>query len=191
MDSNFAIPLNGLTPGVKDLRWSVTGKFFEEFGNEEILDASIDAKASITKSGSYLGIDVYAEGWVVVQCDRCLEDLKMPVDTCAKLSIKFGAEPSSSDSTEKDDADKDAGEDSGREVIYLPQDDAVIDISQIVYDYVCLSLPMQRHHADGECNPAAAKYLSTNLSSESSSGVVDGPDKSNNPFAALQGLFDN
>jgi len=183
MDSYFTIPLNGLTPGVRDICWGVTGKFFEEFGNEEILDASVDVKASIAKAGSKILIDLYLEGWVSVQCDRCLEEIRMPVDTCAKLTVKFAAEPSSSDLTEREDAD----DNPDREVLYLPQGEPDIDISQVVYDYVCLSLPLQRHHPDGECNPETAKYLS----SESSSSAVNEPSDSNNPFAALKDLFDN
>lgn len=35
-----------------------------------------------------------------------------------------------------------------------------LDISQDVYDYVCISLPLQRVHADGECNEETTKYLS-------------------------------
>lgn len=34
-----------------------------------------------------------------------------------------------------------------------------LDLNQDIYDYVCISLPMQRVHPDGECNPEAVKYL--------------------------------
>ena len=37
--------------------------------------------------------------------------------------------------------------------------DAFVDMRQDVYDYVCTSLPMQRVHPEGECNPDAVKYL--------------------------------
>ena len=37
--------------------------------------------------------------------------------------------------------------------------DAFLDLRQDVYDYVCTSLPLQRKHPEGECNPEAVKYL--------------------------------
>ena len=46
------------------------------------------------------------------------------------------------------------------------------------------SLPLQRVHEEGECNPDAVKYLEEQEVKE----VSEEADK--NPFAALTGLFD-
>ena len=35
-----------------------------------------------------------------------------------------------------------------------------LDFSQDVYDFVCVALPMQRVHEEGECNQETIKYLS-------------------------------
>jgi uncharacterized metal-binding protein YceD (DUF177 family) len=109
---------------------------------------------------------------VVVECDRCLEDLEIPVDLDVLLSVKFG---------ESESADE--NQDGEREVIFLPVDNTELDMEQIVYDYVCLSLPLQRVHEDGECNPDAMKYL------EGPEVVEVSDDADKNPFAALKGLF--
>ena len=37
--------------------------------------------------------------------------------------------------------------------------DTWLDLRQDAYDYICTSLPIQRVHPDGECNPDALKYL--------------------------------
>ena len=129
-------------------------------------------RTNVEKSGRYIGVDCYVSGKVVVECDRCLENLEMPVDLDILLSVKFG-DAESSDETQE-------GE---REVIFLPVDNAELDMKQVVYDYVCLSLPLQRIHEDGECNPDAIKYLEAQEVKE----VSEETDK--NPFAALKGLF--
>ena len=171
MNGEFIIPLNGLTTGNHEYEWRVGKEFFESFENSEILDAELVASVVVEKSGRYLGIDCDVTGDVTVECDRCLDDLIMPVEVEVKLSVKYGDEESSDEHQE--------GE---REVIFIPATDAEFDMSQIIYDYVCLDLPMQRVHEDGECNPEAIKHLSA---AEPTFAVQD----ENNPFASLKELF--
>ena len=173
MNDNFIIPLNGLAAGENRFSWHAGKEFFEAFENTEILDADLDVSVMVEKSGRYVGVDCDVEGSVSVECDRCLEELEMPVNLDILLSVKFG-DAESSDETQE-------GE---REVIFLPVDNTELDMKQVVYDYVCLSLPLQRVHEEGECNPDAVKYLEGQEVKE----VSEEADK--NPFAALKGLFD-
>ena len=172
MNDNFIIPLNGLAAGESRFSWHAGKEFFDTFGNEEIIDADIDVSVTVEKSGRYLGADCEIDGSVVVACDRCLEDLRMPVETDVLLSVKFGDEESSEDHQE--------GE---REIVFVPEGEAELDLSQIIYDYVCLALPMQRHHAEGECNPDAVRYLA--------GGEPVEVRETDNPFAALKELMGN
>ena len=173
MGENFIIPLDGLAAGRKEFFWQAGKEFFESFDNSEILDAELVVRASAEKSGRYVGVDCNVEGTVTVECDRCLDDLPMPVDVEILLSVKFGEAESSDEHQE--------GE---REVIFVPEDNADLDMSQIIYDYVCLSLPMQRCHEDGECNPE----VMSRLVAEPSAGTVE---TASNPFAALKELMGN
>ncbi len=68
------------------------------------------------------------EGSVTVACDRCLEDLDIPVETSFEES-------------------------------YVPEGDE-LDLSQDVYDFICIALPLQRVHPEGECNQETVKFLS-------------------------------
>ena len=170
MSESFIIPLNGLTAGRSEFSRMVGKEFFESFENSEIIDAELEVRAAVEKSGRYVGVDCEVEGRVVVECDRCLEDLEMPVDVEIRLSVKYGDEMSSEDPQE--------GE---REVIFVPETDAELDMSQIVYDYVCLALPMQRVHPEGECNPEAVRYLSGEAAGDE---VAE-----NSPFASLKDLM--
>ena len=172
MNGEFIIPLNGLTTGKREFDWRVGKEFFEAFENSEMLDAELVASVMVEKSGRYLGVDCDVTGDVTVSCDRCLDDLILPVDVEIRLSVKYGDEESSEEHQE--------GE---REIVFVPEGDAEFDISQIVYDYVCLSLPMQRHHDEGDCNEEALRHLSGNK-------IEETPEtEENNPFAALKGMF--
>ncbi len=174
MNNEFIIPLNGLAAGENRFFWQAGKEFFEGYDNTEVIDAQLDIDVSAEKSGRYIGVDCDVRGWLVVECDRCLEDLNIPVDVEVMLSVKFGEVDSSEEI-----------QDGEREVIFLPVDNTELDMSQIVYDYVCTSLPLQRVHAEGECNPETMKYYGASEEKVVSDEVVE-----NNPFAALKNLFD-
>ena len=176
MTEDFIIPLNGLKSGRTEFSWRAGKEFFEGFGNSEIIDADIAVNAEVEKSGTYLGVNCRLEGTLTVPCDRCLEDLTLPVSAEARLSVKFGEEPS-------DAAEAVAGDE--REIIYLPDDGADMDLSQTVYDYAYLALPMQRIHEEGKCNPAVLKYLNVGDFEETPD---EGKENGDNPFAVLKGL---
>lgn len=173
MDTGFIIALNGLKAGRSAFEWHADGEFFGKFENSEILDADLGIEVSVEKSGRYIGIDCSMKGTVTVACDRCLADLRLPVDTMALLSVKFGEGESSAD-------------EGGREILMLPETDTELDLGQIIYDYVCVALPMQRVHEDGGCDPEVVKYLS---SEDETQEGAPGPDPAESPFAALKDIF--
>lgn len=176
MEESFIVPINGLAQGRTEFRRRVGKTFFERFENSEILAAELDVEVSVEKSGRFIGVDCDIVGDVTVTCDRCLGDLKMPVQTGFSLSVKFGSEPS----------DGNGSVENGREIVWLPESDADFDLSQIVYDYVCLSLPVQRVHPEGECDPETLKYLS----SGDVMGESPAPEAASLPFASLKELMD-
>ena len=124
----FVVKLTSLPPGTSRFTWHAGAEFFEIFGNTEILDADLEVTGSVRNHG--LTVDAACEiaGSVTVACDRCLEDLVIPVETSF-------------------------------EETYSPEGDE-LDLGQDVYDFVCISLPLQRVHPDGECNQETTKYLS-------------------------------
>ena len=170
MENFLLIALNGLPSGKTVFEGRLGKEFFVEFGNSEILDAAVRTVVTAEKSGSCIGIDMTLEGNVTVECDRCLEDLVLPVSRTVLLEVKFG------------DGQTPEQQDGEREVILLSRDNTELDLSQTAYDYVCLSLPLRRHHEEGGCNPEALKHL-RGLGGDTpqhSSGEV-----SDSPFAAL------
>lgn len=167
----FIIPLNGLTASGLDFTWNAGKEFFETFGNSEIMDAGILVDCSVAKIAGKVMVDCSVSGSVTVQCDRCLEDLIMPVSIDIPLLVKFG--------------DVEETPDEEREVIAVEATDTELDLGQIIYDYVCLSLPIQRIHPDGGCNPEVVKYMAGGADVADSADDVD----TCSPFASLKGLF--
>ncbi len=156
MTEDFIIPLDG-SASPRSFRWHAGKEFFDGFGNSDVLDADVDVVASVRGAE----VDCSLEGTLTVPCDRCLEPVRLEVSYSAELLVSH-------------DENADG---KGREVIFVPLEDKTLDLSQTVYDYSILSLPLQRVHPDGECNPKVLEYLSSNSAGDS-------------PFASLGGLLD-
>ena len=171
----FIVPLSDLPSGKTLFRWHAEGQFFSAFENSEILDADLVVGVKVEKSGRFAGVEMDVEGTVVVECDRCLGDIELPVSVHPSFSIKFGEAQEESSSTAE-------GE---REILMLPESDADLDLTQVIYDYVCTSLPLTRVHPEGECDPATVKYLHTEDDGEEEESAQQGE----SPFAALKNLL--
>ena len=124
----FEIPVKGLKNGKNVFHWHSDGSFFREFGESGILDADLEIEAEVDYEDYSVTLACRIDGSVVVACDRCLEDLTLPVHAAY----------------ERDDYG----------------DARILDLSQDIYDEVCISLPLRKVHPDGECNAETMKYLS-------------------------------
>ena len=100
-------------------------EFFDIFENTEILDARLDTVTVAEKSGHGVRMDCRISGYVSVACDRCMEPVRIPVDTSALLDLKFGAAE-----------EKTAEDETGREIIRFGNDDTDFDLAQVIYDFL-------------------------------------------------------
>ena len=167
MKDDFLMPLSGLAAGKKTFLWQAGKAFFGEFDNTDIQDADIRVEAVLEKAGKDLLVDLTLDGTVTVICDRCLSPLALPVEASPRFVIRF---------------DPSAPEMEGDREVLVAEDPSVLDMHQVVYDYVYMSLPIQRVHPEGECDPETVKYLSEGE-------PVEEDPKESSPFAALGMLF--
>ena len=152
----IVIPLNGWADGERKFHSHADLEFFQTFDNTEILDADVDVEIRVVKKERKVEAELHLSGTVTVPCDRCLEPLAVPVEANPSEVLK----PES-----------------------LAED---WDLSQAVYDYICLSLPLQRVHPEGECNPDTVRFLSQGERTDEEAEA-----EANSPFAALKGLFES
>jgi len=77
----FVVELRTLRTGTSEFSWKIGREFFEDFGDSGILDADITVTALVSNHGLTIGVKAAIAGSVTVPCDRCMEDLAIPVDT--------------------------------------------------------------------------------------------------------------
>ena len=133
----YSIAWKGLKNGRHDFRFEVDKALFEAFESTEIKDGRCEVSVGVDRSEKQLTLDVGITGHVVGECDRCLEDCRVPIDFEGQLVVKFSDEVHEYD---------------GEVMWMLPGEDRV-ELAQYIYESIVLSLPYQRVHPEGECNP--------------------------------------
>jgi len=166
---HIIIPLRGLSSGVQTLEFRVGQDCIKGFGDNGVLDVDCAVKVDVEKRGERIGMLCDIEGYIVVSCDRCLEDIEYDVEVSERLTIEFVK-------------DADEVENSDDSVLTLNEDVAEVNLDQCIYDFILLSLPLQKIHADGECNPSmVARIYGENDETEEVSGQ--------SPFSGLKDLL--
>ena len=155
------IDLKGLMEEETSLDFSLDNGFFAALDGAEVKQGSLHVSVSIRKATGFFELLFHTEGHVIISCDRCLDDMEQPVETDNRLIVKLG-----SNYSEEDD------------IIVVPEDEGILDISWFIYEFVILVIPIRHVHAPGKCNPAMTKALeelSADRSSDEESSQVTDP----------------
>ncbi len=146
----FEIPYVGLKVGVHKFNYDIDAKFFKHFEDSPISDCKVSVKLEFEKKETFFALNFFIDGAVQTECDRCLVPFNKSIFGDFTCYIKFAEDPS-----------KMNGDD---EVIFISRDETVIDVSQLVYEYINLCLPIQKLGCEkpGEepqCNKEVLKYI--------------------------------
>ena len=166
---SIIIPLKGLKNGGEPFVFEIDGTFFQAFGNGRIKDADCTVRVEVERQSTLLRIRSRVGGFVVVECDRCLEDLTLKVDVDRVLTAGIGIVEVDDTANEED-------------VVLIDSSDAELDISQFVYDYICLSLPLVMVHPAGKCNPDMIRRMQNEPSNTAA--------ESDSPFGVLKDMIE-
>ncbi len=124
--------------------------FFNLDEQLEVRRADVDVTLEVTrKSENTYRLEVSCRGTVTTACDRCLDDLDLPVDVDYRLNVEQMG-------TELDD--------SNDELLIVPSDWRELDAAPLVRDTVLLAIPMTHCHENEEdCNPVMLDVLDSHL----------------------------
>ncbi len=134
--SLYKIPLRTLAPGVHTYEYELDRKFFEAIDGEEVKKGNVNVILNVRRTSSSFELNFDIEGVIKVSCTRCLEDMKLDVDTESRLIVKFGSEYS-----EESD-----------EIVIIPEVEGEINIAWFLYEFIALTIPIKHVHPKGECN---------------------------------------
>ena len=136
------IDLKSLKEEETSLEFDLDDTYFEALDDAEVKKGSLHVSVSIRKATGFFELLFHTAGTVIIPCDRCLDDMDLPVETENRLVVKLGSEY-----LEEDD------------VIVVPENEGILDMSWLIYEFVALVIPIRHVHAPGKCNIAMTKTL--------------------------------
>lgn len=134
--SAFNIPLKSLGEGSHEFDLHLNQKFFDDMENPDVRDANLDVKLTVKVVHDKYDLQFHVTGEVTTLCDRCLDDLEMPIDATYHLMVEYG-----SDYNDESDV-----------LLVIPNSDNCLNVAYMIYDTVVLAIPMKHVHPMGKCN---------------------------------------
>lgn len=140
--NKYIIPYSGLKEGNHSFDFSIDKGFFESFEEMGFEDVSASVKVEMQKLSTMLILDFFMEGEINTFCDRCGDDLILPIQSENRLYVKYGD-----------------GQSDDEDVLILPQSEYQLDISNSINEYFLVSIPSRKTHDKGQCNEEVIKKL--------------------------------
>ncbi len=138
----FKIDLKALKEDVSDFTFGIDDEFFASVEGREVRSGCLSAGLTISRSREIYDLRFHVKGVVNSTCDLCLDALTLPVDTEQRFVARLG------DAYREDE-----------EIIIVPSEEGVIDVSWLIYEMIALSMPLRHVHEEGGCNPQMLSRL--------------------------------
>lgn len=121
--------------------------FFANIDGPEVQKGKVNVNLAVKRTTGVFELVFQTEGMVLVPCDRCLDEMEIPIATTDKLFVRFG-----SDYAEENN-----------NVVIVPEDEGYINVAWFMYEFIALAIPMKHVHAPGKCNKGMVGKLSKHL----------------------------
>ena len=143
--TDFQITFSGLKLGNHKFDFQIEDAFFQLFDYAELSSGQVSAIILLQKKRNMLELEFQIKGNVTLACDTCTEDYTQSIEGNYKQIVKF------SDVTEAEDTD---------EIIILSTNEHTLEVAHQLYEFIHLSLPSRRIHADeADCNQEILEKL--------------------------------
>jgi uncharacterized metal-binding protein YceD (DUF177 family) len=129
----YEIAFVGLRAGMHEFVYELDDKFFIEKGAEDFVNGVATVKLSLDKHTGFMILKFEVGGNAEVTCDRCGNPLKMDLWDEFKVLVKL-----------VDNADEMNEQEEDPDVFYISRTESHIDIGNWMYEFVMLSVPMQK-----------------------------------------------
>lgn len=124
----YILEFNKVRAGVNDYTFDLNAEFLSKIEGSALVNANVVATLKLLKSSNMYDLKFQLKGTVLCECDKCLEEFTMPVNSDYSLLMKV------SETANFDDD----------EIIYITDKLIEHDLSQYLYESLMLSIPVRK-----------------------------------------------
>jgi hypothetical protein len=131
----FEIAWQGLKLGEHELIYDLDDKFLIwKHPETEYKQLNVQIKVSFDKQVNFFMFHFNIDGSLIVPCDRCGENFELSLWDEFDLLVKLN------DAEDEDQIEEEA------DVVFISRSETVLDISDWLYEFLMLSIPLQKIH---------------------------------------------
>lgn len=131
----YNVELKDLKDQQASYQWIVDQEFFAIVDGDEVQKGSVDVNLTVTRLTGAFKLEFQVAGNVIVTCDRCLDDMTLPIENTGELKVRLG---------------EDFGDDG--DVVIVPESQGFVNVAWYIYEFIALAIPIKHVHAPGKCN---------------------------------------
>ena len=140
----------------------------------DIRSGNVKVDLDLKYDGNAYTLDFAFKGGIVVACDRCLDDMPLPIDTTYHLAVNYGE-----------------GYDEQDNLLVIPESESYLNVAYTIYDTIALEIPLRHVHPAGQCNKAMAATLKSHNADSDDDEEGAQTDYNDPRWDALRDLLDN
>src|SRR5437868_13926984 len=164
----FDIAFVGLKPGVHEYHYQVDDKFFAAQKTTDFANCNAQIKLTLEKNTSFMMLKFEVGGRVEVVCDRCGNPLQMDLWDEFNMIVKLVENPDEMNETEEDP-----------DIYYISRTESHLHLADWIYEFVMLSVPMQRMCSESEIGGPQCNQEVLNMLKKMEAGTLE----NNNPLS--------
>lgn len=139
----YKLSLKPLAEGVHEFDYTLDKQFFANMEHDDVRDADLAVHLTVDHHNDIYRLKFDIAGTVTLMCDRCLDNLVLPIDTTYNINVEYGDDYN-------DDSD---------ELLIIPASDNDLNVAYMLFDTVVLQIPIKHVHPMGQCNRAMSALL--------------------------------
>ena len=142
-----------LKPGIHEFAYEIDEQFFPEGVARDFSDCRATVRLQLEKQHSFMLLKFEIGGRADVVCDRCGNTIAMDLWDEFNMVVKMVDDPEPMNENEEDP-----------DVFYISKTESHLYLNDWIYEFICLSIPMQRKCSDEEmggprCNQEVLKKI--------------------------------
>lgn len=145
----FDIAFVGLKPGIHEFEYDIDDKFFIDYQEQDFRKCRAQVKLALDRKAGFMLLKFEVGGKLEAPCDRCGNDLPLELWDEFSIVVKMVDEPEMMNDQEEDP-----------DVYYISKGESHLNVSDWIYEFINLSIPMQRMCSEEEIGgPACNKEV--------------------------------